>query len=78
MRGGGTSGEKGIRTPGTVSRTHAFQACTFNRSAISPEGVERANPTPSARLKGIVAFEKGEPVGRAPDTNPRESRRLVF
>ena len=29
-------GERGIRTLGTVSRTHAFQACTFNRSVISP------------------------------------------
>ena len=29
-------GERGIRTLGTVSRTHAFQACTFNHSVISP------------------------------------------
>src|SRR5690242_11153984 len=30
-------GERGIRTLGTgISRTHAFQACTFNRSVISP------------------------------------------
>jgi hypothetical protein len=29
-------GERGIRTPGTVSRTHAFQACALNHSAISP------------------------------------------
>ena len=29
-------GEKGIRTLGTVSRTHAFQACSFNHSDISP------------------------------------------
>ena len=24
-------GEKGIRTLGTLSRTHAFQACSFNQ-----------------------------------------------
>jgi hypothetical protein len=29
-------GESGIRTHGTVSRTHAFQACSFNHSDISP------------------------------------------
>ena len=29
-------GEKGIRTLGTISRTHAFQACSFNHSDISP------------------------------------------
>src|SRR5690349_19829976 len=29
-------GEKGIRTLGTVSRTHAFQACSLNHSDISP------------------------------------------
>ena len=33
-RGGG--GESGIRTHGRVSPTHAFQACSFNRSDISP------------------------------------------
>ena len=29
-------GETGIRTLGTVARTHAFQACTFNHSVTSP------------------------------------------
>ena len=29
-------GECGIRTHGTLSRTHAFQACALSRSAISP------------------------------------------
>jgi hypothetical protein len=29
-------GERGIRTLGTLSRTHAFQACALNRSATSP------------------------------------------
>src|SRR5947209_3819100 len=31
-------GERGIRTLGRVSPTHAFQACALNRSAISPGG----------------------------------------
>ena len=33
----GPGGESGIRTHGTVSRTHAFQACALSHSAISPE-----------------------------------------
>ena len=32
----GAGGESGIRTHGTVARTHAFQACALNHSAISP------------------------------------------
>src|ERR1051325_11869954 len=31
-----TGGEGGIRTHGTLSRTHAFQACALNHSATSP------------------------------------------
>ena len=30
-------GETGIRTPGTVSDTHAFQACSLSLSDISPK-----------------------------------------
>ena len=30
-------GGRGIRTLGTVSRTHAFQACAFNHSATPPD-----------------------------------------
>ncbi len=29
-------GEMGIRTPDTVARIHAFQACSFNHSDTSP------------------------------------------
>jgi hypothetical protein len=32
-------GESGIRTHGTVSRTHAFQACALSHSAISPDAL---------------------------------------
>ena len=32
----GIGGERGIRTLGRVSPTHAFQACSFNHSDISP------------------------------------------
>ena len=30
-------GEEGIRTPETVSRLHAFQACALSHSATSPK-----------------------------------------
>ena len=33
---GPSGGESGIRTHGTVSRTHAFQACALSHSAIPP------------------------------------------
>src|SRR5579863_6536761 len=36
--GVGNGGESGIRTHVRVSPKHAFQACAFNHSAISPEG----------------------------------------
>lgn len=29
-------GERGIRTPDALSHIHAFQACSFNHSDISP------------------------------------------
>src|SRR5512147_2360672 len=32
----GLYGESGIRTHGTLTSTHAFQACTFGHSVISP------------------------------------------
>lgn len=31
-------GQGGIRTHGTLSRTHAFQACALNHSATCPSG----------------------------------------
>ena len=36
MREKKNGGEGGIRTHGTVSRTLAFEASTFNRSVTSP------------------------------------------
>ncbi len=40
-QGDSNGGERGIRTLGRVSPTHAFQACAFNHSAISPFGTPR-------------------------------------
>ena len=45
-----TGGESGIRTHGTLSRTHAFQACALSRSAISPARVA-LNSSPSRQGK---------------------------
>jgi|GEM_PF-438868 hypothetical protein len=36
-------GERGIRTPDTVSRIHTFQACSFNHSDTSPWVLWAAN-----------------------------------
>ena len=62
-------GETGIRTLGTLSRTHAFQACALSRSAISPATGGRlipdraadANPkrVPAATSLGAGAKELG-------------------
>ena len=48
-------GERGIRTLGRVSPTHAFQACSFNHSDISPfrinnlrAALNKLSHTPSA------------------------------
>ena len=38
--GSENGGEGGIRTHGTVSRTLAFEASTFNRSVTSPRSVK--------------------------------------
>ena len=37
-------GESGIRTHGRVSPTHAFQACSFNHSDISPCRINNLRP----------------------------------
>jgi hypothetical protein len=43
-------GETGIRTLGTLSSTHAFQACAFSHSAISPLGYRLIESTIRGRL----------------------------
>src|SRR6266704_6598426 len=40
----GSGGEGGIRTHGRVSPTHAFQACSLNRSDTSPICAELFSP----------------------------------
>ena len=49
-------GETGIRTLDTVSRIHAFQACAFSHSAISPFG-KRAAEGPERQRCFIVTQE---------------------
>src|SRR5204862_109239 len=39
-----TGGERGIRTLDRVSPIHAFQACAFNHSAISPGSEKSGSP----------------------------------
>ena len=60
------NGEEGIRTPGTVTRTHDFQSCAFDHSATSP-GDSRENHRPAAVTPGFdrrVFQPAGLPSGR--------------
>ncbi|MEA2732787.1 MAG: hypothetical protein QOD93_2291 [Acetobacteraceae bacterium] len=61
-----SGGETGIRTLGTLSRTHAFQACALSRSAISPaQDLPRWGPA-------TVGGRSIPP--RAPYANPKRTR----
>src|SRR5262244_4587198 len=54
-------GESGIRTHDTLSSIHAFQACAFSLSAISPKGIysgERRIRT-YGTVTGTPDFESG-------------------
>ena len=60
-------GEGGIRTRGTVTRTHAFQACSFGHSDTSPRGA-----------RSSIVLSSGAPAShpvcwwrRGWDSNPR-------
>ena len=52
-------GESGIRTHVRVTPKHAFQACAFSHSAISPQG-KRANS--QLQLKSILAEGPARPT----------------
>ena len=56
-------GERGVRTLGTLSSTHAFQACTFDHSDISPK-----KPKPEQRREGDSVFVAN--ILFAPQTRP--------
>ncbi len=60
-------GEGGIRTRGTVTRTHAFQACSFGHSDTSPRGLPqftvRSSPATSGGEGGIAG---APPIGSHP------------
>src|SRR5258705_12926141 len=47
-------GESGIRTHGRVSPTHAFQACSFNHSDISPFRINYLQATIGIRIANCV------------------------
>src|SRR5271167_956627 len=47
---GRAGGETGIRTLDTLSSIHAFQACAFSHSAISPLGKLAETPIPKAGI----------------------------
>ena len=41
-----SGGETGIRTLGTLTSTHDFQSCPFDRSGISPDAPQYTKPIP--------------------------------
>jgi hypothetical protein len=49
-------GESGIRTHGMISHTHAFQACPFDHSGISPTGVPGRNRTDNLLLRRQLLY----------------------
>ena len=65
-------GERGIRTLGTVSRTHAFQACSLSHSDTSPHDSPGA---PVSGRNGVIVVEAGRSGQRdtpeAPGRCPR-------
>src|ERR1051326_2885706 len=54
LRQRNTGGESGIRTHVRVSPKHAFQACAFSHSAISPDRLEGAAHWAAALFYRIV------------------------
>src|ERR1700680_3847119 len=50
-----TGGESGIRTHVTLSSKHAFQACAFSHSAISPRQSAARQPAAGGELWEAIA-----------------------
>ena len=68
-------GETGIRTLGTLSSTHAFQACALNHSAISPK-VDRLNEFNINRRPSPQAVDPGAQAARFPAN--RDASAIAF
>src|SRR5512147_705493 len=69
----GLYGESGIRTHGTLTSTHAFQACTFGHSVISPGPMSAGSRPPTER----VGFEPTEPQAAQRFSRPPDSTALA-
>ena len=85
----GLYGESGIRTHGTLTSTHAFQACTLGHSVISPApwmeqgrlrtGMYRQTPQRHGWSKGgcpSTTMVHQNRKRREWDSNPRSRKRL--
>src|SRR5437868_1723062 len=63
-----TGGERGIRTLDRVSPIHAFQACAFNHSAISPIRKARHVGASRSRADYLIRIPRSsEPEGSVPN-----------
>ncbi len=63
-------GEREIRTLETLSSLHAFQACAFNHSAISPLEENLRNSS-SYHYNRDLPITKMLPIGRAGAASPK-------
>src|SRR5579863_5597193 len=71
-----TGGESGIRTHVRVSPKHAFQACAFNHSAISPVGEMPHLTVYKMRIRNLLS---GYHAARRPyRKNRRENSPVAF
>jgi hypothetical protein len=57
-------GQGGIRTRGTLSRTHTFQACAFNRSATCPQKLIAAKAGSALLIAGTAAGSTSKSTAR--------------
>ena len=60
-----SGGGSGIRTHGTLSRTHAFQACALSRSAIPPAAALPAGTYTAALAVQAPKTRPDYPLGAA-------------
>ena len=71
-------GEGGIRTHGTLSRTHAFQACALSHSATSPAAVLWRDTRGFSRLKWSARLASRSRCARGIRRNRGNRARLAW
>ena len=65
-----TGGESGIRTHVTLSSKHAFQACAFSHSAISPAAIILVSETAARPQFLALSIGRLEAAGKSFSARP--------